>query len=196
MTVKQIYAKLYDKMGEIYKNECEMCTTYGKEKFPDKPTEIKSESTVWRHIKELMDAGYLAEAGRLYSSETKTTQILYARTSKIYISYYHDSDIFNTPEGSIILEALANFFIMYLNKSNVDFSKFKSAVINTFNAFNKALEFSYSELKHNSVIDVTRNLKHMEFDTALHPISLAEFFIHSDELKSEEFISDIRNSFT
>ena len=143
-----------------------------------------------------MDAGFLAEAGRLYSSETKTTQILYARTSKIYIHYYHDSDIFNTPEGQTILEALANFLIMYLNKTNVDLDKFKTAIINTFNAFNKALEFSYRELKHNSVIDVTRNLKGMEFDSALHPISLAEFFIHSDELKSEEFISDLRNSFT
>ena len=195
MTVKQIFEKLSEKMVEIYRNECEMCTTYGKEKFPDEPTEVKSESTVWRHIKDLMDAGFLAEAGRLYSSETKTTQILYARTSKIYIHYYHDSDIFNTPEGQTILEALANFLIMYLNKTNVDLDKFKTAIINTFNAFNKALELSYRELKHNSVIDVTRNLKGMEFDSALHPISLAEFFIHSDELKSEAFISDLRNSF-
>ena len=77
MTIPELHTKLYDAMNMLYEKECKVCDEYGKKRPDKEPTKIKSETTVWRYISKLQKAGYIAEAGRLYSHDTKSSKILY-----------------------------------------------------------------------------------------------------------------------
>lgn len=195
MTVQEIFSKLYETMLEIYKEHCDIYEDFAKEEIPDKPTEIKSEATVYKYVKELVNAGYLAEEGRIYTAETKSSQILYARSSKLYIMYSHETNMFDDEEGNKLLENIGNYLALYLGYAHYDVIKLKEAIINLYSAVNSSLEKAYSELANNSVIDVARRLKGEEFDTTLDCISQFEFFLHSEEMHSEELRANVRNCF-
>ena len=53
MTVHDIYEKHYVTMKGIYEDHCVLANEYGKEMLCEETTEIKSETTVYRYIKEL-----------------------------------------------------------------------------------------------------------------------------------------------
>ena len=195
MTIHEIYSNHYKVMKSTYDNQKEMAQDYGKE-IPPEPSEIKSETTIYRYVKELVDAGYLADAGRLFSPETKTSQILYARVARIYIMYKHDENMFDSKEGDDLLNVLASYLTIYLNKTNCDLQSLHKYLKQFFIALNDSLQNIYSEVEHDSIIVSTLQLKHDELDLVLATISFFEFFIHVDIFNSEEIITGIRNSFS
>ena len=197
MTIHEIFANHYSTMQSFYLEQIEMAKEYGKD-TPKEPSEIKSETTIYRYVKELVEAGYLAEAGRLFSPETKTSQILYARIASVYILYRHDENMFDSKEGEDLLNVLSAYLMIYLKKSNCDQQSLRKYLKEFFKALNDALLNIYHEIlpTNNSIIVSTLQLKHDELDLVLATISFFEFFIHNDKYNCDEIISGIRNSFS
>lgn len=195
MTVQEIHSKHFEYLESTYKKMVEMAEEYGKEAPTEKPTEI-SESSIYRHIKELQKAGFIAEAGRVFYPETKTSQILYARKGKVFIHYRHDEDMFESADGANLVNALAEYLKLYLNKSNCDLNNLKIQLTNLLKAQNKALLTVYSEITHDSIIVSTLQLKGNELDVVLATVTFFEFFNHAHMYKNEEIIEGIKNSFS
>ena len=121
---------------------------------------------------------------------------MYARTSKIFILYQTDDQIFETDDGDTLLSALNIYLRLYMNKSTSNASKLKNNVHNLLKSLNKALLNVYSEVTHDSIIDSTRNLNPNELDLVLSLVSFFEFYLHSDLYNSQEIIANIKNCFS
>ncbi len=80
-----------------------------------KKTEIPSDKSLYRHLKQLKDAGLIAEAGRRVYTEQTLTEKLFSRTAYFFYSRPSDLEKRNREQHQRQAELLAKLFKITLN---------------------------------------------------------------------------------
>ncbi|MFX0091364.1 MAG: hypothetical protein ACFFBD_06340 [Candidatus Hodarchaeota archaeon] len=118
-TIKELTSQHYSVLLQNIKPK-KSYTLQSSENMITPPKEPYKENTIYSFVKKLIEGGLVVKAGRRVIPEQTSTQVLYARTAKVFYTL----DCIPIP-SELAIQAIGNTLKYHFNKQILDFEKFK-----------------------------------------------------------------------
>ena len=151
----------------------------------------KSDKTIYRYIKNLVDAGLLTNCGQLFIPGKTATENLFSRTAHFFYMRSYKDKIIESEHGEKIIETIG-MMLLQLNPNKKNFSSecIKSIILKLSKSNEIHLEKSIESKEEQLISDLSNyNLDEIEF-------IFKQVILISSLLSSSEIISSINQCFS
>ncbi|MFX0139401.1 MAG: hypothetical protein ACFFDN_37520 [Candidatus Hodarchaeota archaeon] len=183
MTIKEIHNRHHEVVIERLKRKLKE-----GEKF--KIPRPKKENTVYRYVKDLIKAGFVIEAGRRILPNQTYTPLLYSRIAKIYGNISDDQEFLNSEKGRNVTNIIGQLLQQYLNKRNVDQTRFHSIILEFDKEKRLAIEQAFYSETISWISDLIFSFDDIEYDLFFESLSRIEWLIVMRDNEKFELLMD------
>ncbi|MFX0065401.1 MAG: hypothetical protein ACFFC7_24790 [Candidatus Hermodarchaeota archaeon] len=179
MTIKEIHQKHHKAVTAlIQKNfsDEKKDKNQGKKPKPIRIPKPKKENTIYRYVKDLIKADFLTEAGRRVLPNQTSTQLLYSRTAKIFITFGHRFQLIGTQKEKRVNKILGITLRHYFNKTNCDYNKLHLLISNFTKIKFQVSEQTLKQASEHHLLDLFQSLND-EWETFIAILSLLSWLI-------------------
>ncbi len=151
----------------------------------------KSDKTIYRYIKNLVDVGLLTNCGQLFIPGKTATENLFSRTAHFFYMRSFKDKIIESEHGEKIIETIGNMLLQLLpEKKNYSSDCIKSLILNLSKSNEIHLERSIESKEDQLISDLSNfNLDEIEF-------IFKQVVLISSLVSSSEIINSINKCFS
>lgn len=151
----------------------------------------KSDKTIYRYIKNLVDVGLLTNCGQLFIPGKTATENLFSRTAHFFYMRSFKDKIIESEHGEKIIETIGNMLLQLLpEKKKYSSECIKSLIINLSKSNEIHLEKSIESQEEELISDLSNfNLDEIEF-------IFKQVVLISSLISSSEIIKSINQCFS
>ncbi|MFX0114710.1 MAG: hypothetical protein ACFFB3_09185 [Candidatus Hodarchaeota archaeon] len=193
MTIKEIHGRHHAVVIERIKRKqnTEEKDQEASSRKKQKSPRPKKENTVYRYVKDLIKAGFVAEAGRRILPNQTYTPLLYSRIARVYVILSNEQEFLKSKKGKNVTTVIGQLLQHYLHKRNVDQTKLGSIILDFDREKKQAVERSFYSETIGWISDAIFSLKGpFESEIFHETLKRIEWLISMKNKKDFELLSD------